>query len=115
MTRSVPEWIGRNDDQPAPERVKLRIVNAQRPSPGEPPICSLCGISIYDGQGIDIDHIIPLIDGGGNRESNLCAVHRKCHRIKSAREALARAQARGSQKRAYGYQGKPQPDCRGPE
>jgi 5-methylcytosine-specific restriction endonuclease McrA len=102
MARTIPEWIGRTDDAMPPDRVRLRILNRQRPAPGEPPICPICSTPIYDGQGVDYDHRVALADGGENRETNFNAVHRRCHRHKTAKEALARAEARGSQKRAYG-------------
>ena len=52
------------------------------------PTCAMCG---RIGHAVDLDHIIPLIDGGKDDESNyqtLCRV--PCHADKTAREARAR-------------------------
>jgi len=103
MPRSVPEWRGKNDDAPIPDRVKLRVIDRQRPVAGDPPTCPDCGQPIRDGQVVHFDHAVPLIDGGKHAESNLRAIHdRPCHRIKTAREAMERAEARSHQKRSYG-------------
>lgn len=102
MPRSCPEWIGKTPDSAIPPRVKLRIADRQRPATGELPICPCCGQPIRDGDGTDFDHVIPLIDGGRHAESNLRAVHRRCHRLKTAREAQERAEVRARQKSALG-------------
>ena len=104
--RSLPEWTGRTDDAMPSAKVKLRIVNRQRPAAGELPVCPLCGQPIREGDGMDFDHATPLIDGGENTESNLRAVHRKCHRLHTARQALERTAARDHHKRAYGLKAK---------
>lgn len=40
----------------------------------------------------EVDHIIPLAEGGPDRESNLQGLCIPCHEIKSAEETRARAQ-----------------------
>lgn len=100
MARSVPEWIGKTPDARVPEKVQLRIADRQRPEPFADPICFCCGNPIRDGEGMDLDHVTPLIDGGRHAESNLRAVHRRCHRLKTAREAQQRAEYRSHQKSA---------------
>lgn len=102
MARAVPEWIGKTPNAAIPGRVKLRIANRQRPASGELPICPCCGLPIRDGEGTDFDHEIPLIDGGIHAERNLRAVHRRCHRLKTAREAQERAEVRARQRSALG-------------
>lgn len=111
MARAVPEWTGRTDDSAVPTKVQLRIADRQRPEPFADPICFCCGQPIRDGDGMDLDHVIPLIDGGRHAESNLRAVHRRCHRLKTAREAQQRAEYRAHQKKALGI--RPAPKMRG--
>ncbi len=38
----------------------------------------------------ELDHIVPLIDGGGHEAANLQTLCTPCHKTKTAREALAR-------------------------
>lgn len=68
--RSVEEWIGRNDDEPFPPRVRLRILRKFGHR------CASCTRAIRGGDRWICDHTIALINGGLNRESNgqpLCA------------------------------------------
>lgn len=37
-----------------------------------------------------VDHIIPVIEGGGDNEENLQAINRDCHKAKSAAELARR-------------------------
>lgn len=116
MPRAIDEWVGTHDDQSIPARVKVRVLDRQRPAPGELPICPDCGMSIREGQTVHFDHAVPLIDGGAHAEGNLRAIHeRPCHRIKTAREAMERAEARTHVKKAFDLQaprGRPLPGTR---
>jgi 5-methylcytosine-specific restriction protein A len=79
MARSVAEWIGRNDDTPAPPRVRLRVFEAYGGR------CHWSGQKINVGDVWDLDHIRALINGGENRESNLAPILRgKPHKEKTA-------------------------------
>jgi 5-methylcytosine-specific restriction enzyme A len=40
---------------------------------------------------VDYDHETALADGGKHSEANLRAKHRRCHKLKTAREAQDRA------------------------
>lgn len=51
-------------------------------------LCGICGMP----EATQVDHIVPLAEGGSDEDHNLRAVHPACHRIKSQREA-----ARGRQ------------------
>lgn len=47
--------------------------------------CPISG-KLFDEAGYDIDHVLPLADGGSNDISNLQALCPSCHRVKTARE-----------------------------
>jgi 5-methylcytosine-specific restriction endonuclease McrA len=65
MSREVSEWIGSHDDQAIPPRVKVRIFQK---ADGK---CANCGRPIAGSVRPAYDHIVPLIAGGRNRESNV--------------------------------------------
>lgn len=44
--------------------------------------CNICKVELFDG-GFDIDHIKPLSNGGDNEISNLQALCKHCHKIKT--------------------------------
>jgi 5-methylcytosine-specific restriction endonuclease McrA len=98
--RTVPPWIGRSDNAPIPDRVRLRIfVRAGG-------VCGLCHIPILAGD-CEIDHIVALADGGGHYEGNLHPVHRWCHTAKTGEEANVRARAaRKRIKHVFGHKKK---------
>lgn len=50
------------------------------------------------------DHIVPLKDGGENREGNLQLITEQTHFIKTGEEATARGKERRIHERARGYQ-----------
>ncbi len=52
--------------------------------------CVKCGST----SNLEIDHIVPRVDGGVNRLSNFQILCAKCHRSKSAKEAQMRSQSR---------------------
>jgi len=87
MTRPVKEWIGRTDETPAPPRVKARIVLAQSG------ICACgCGVKLgAAGEAIEFDHETALINGGENRETNLRALRRPCHAVKTRADVAEKA------------------------
>jgi len=91
MARSVTEWIGRNDDVMPPKSVFDRLYVKQNGKD------AITGIAFAPGDKICRDHIIPLIDGGENRESNLQLITEKQHKLKTAREAMERAKTRSVQ------------------
>lgn len=87
MARSVEEWIGKTDDSAIPQRVKARIVEAQAG------VCACgCGVKLgLAGEGIEFDHTTALINGGENREGNLRALRRPCHKGKTAEDVAIKA------------------------
>ena len=85
MTRSVPEWIGKTDDTAAPKHVRLRIFKAHNG------VCHISGRKIMPGEPWDLDHIIALINGGENRESNMAPALRDKHKKKTAKDVAEKA------------------------
>ncbi|WP_420003226.1 HNH endonuclease [Arenibacterium sp. LLYu02] len=85
--RSVPEWIGNRPETVAPPRVKARIILAQEGVCG----CG-CGVRLgMAGELIEFDHTQALINGGENRESNLRALRKPCHRVKTSEDVAQKA------------------------
>src|SRR6056297_2566894 len=87
MTRETPEWTGKTDETATPPRVKARIVMAQDG------ICACgCGQKLgAAGEPIEFDHNVALINGGENRESNLRALRRPCHAVKTKADVAEKA------------------------
>jgi 5-methylcytosine-specific restriction enzyme A len=96
--RAVPEWIGKTPDTPIPKRVKDRIVENQE---------HLCAEFKTRFTAIDkpiFDHIIPLADGGENRETNLQALSMAAHAVKTKAEASERASVRRKRAKHLGLE-----------
>ena len=87
MSREVPEWIGPRPETRPPPRVQDRVITRQ----GQ--ICGCgCGVALARaGERVEIDHIIPLINGGENRESNLQALRAGCHKLKTKQDVAQKA------------------------
>ena len=85
--RSVLIWRGSTDDAPIPKSVRARIWAKYDGR------CALTGRKLMPGEA-DIDHIVPLADGGAHAEENLQLVAKDAHRAKTAAEAGPRAKAR---------------------
>ena len=77
MSRSVAEWIGASDDSVPPPRVRLRVWERCKG------LCHLCTRIIRAGERWTLEHIIALINGGENRESNLGLTCTNCLPIKN--------------------------------
>lgn len=85
MARSTEEWIGKSDDTPIPPRVKARVFERHGG------ICHLSKRKIAAGEPWDCDHVIALINGGENRESNLAPALRTKHREKTAEDVAEKS------------------------
>ena len=96
MSRSVPEWIGKHDDQAIPDRVKDRI---GREAEG---YCQHCQREIAGKLRAEFDHIIPLIIGGEHRESNLQLLCNECHGAKTKLDVKLKAKVARVRKRHLG-------------
>jgi 5-methylcytosine-specific restriction protein A len=95
MARTVSEWIGKSDDHRAPGSVRDRILKRE-------PCCHLCSLPIDGTKKWDLDHVVALINGGENRESNLRPAHRKCHVEKTARDVAEKAKVAAVRKKHNG-------------
>lgn len=95
--RPVKEWIGKRPESMPTKLVKLRIYTRQNG------LCA-CGctrVMNLERDAIDCDHIVPLIDGGENRESNLQLMLAEHHVEKTKVENSQRAHARRHQAKAF--------------
>lgn len=78
--RAVPEWIGATPDTAIPARVRLRVFEAYGG------VCYLSKRKIRPGDKWEAEHIIALINGGENRESNLAPALVDAHKDKTAKD-----------------------------
>jgi 5-methylcytosine-specific restriction enzyme A len=83
--RRAEEWIGKTPDSKPPKSVIDRLFLKQMGR------CAISGRKIAAGETTHADHIVPLKDGGQNREANLQLVTVEAHREKTADENAARA------------------------
>ena len=56
--------------------------------------CHLCGGKITPGEAWEIEHVIPLAQGGDDHGDNLRPAHTKCHRAKTVQDAGNTARAK---------------------
>lgn len=96
MSRTVTEWIGKNDDACIPNSVKDRVVQRQGG------VCALSGVRFGPGVKPQFDHRNPLWLGGKHRESNLQAITGDEHKKKTAIEATIRAKINSQRKKHIG-------------
>lgn len=86
MPRSVAEWIGKTENTPIPPRVRLRVFERNQG------LCQCgCEMVIFAGDKWETDHLVALINGGENRESNLRTLLAKHHKTKSAEDVALKA------------------------
>ncbi len=98
MSRELPEWIGKNDDQAVPLRVQVRLKERQ-------PNCAHCGLPINDSfRKPEVDHIVSICNGGPNREGNLQILCKPCHRLKSQVDVAVKASTARRIKKRLGLQ-----------
>lgn len=81
MSRSVPEWRGKDENTSIPPRVKVRVFDRHGGK------CAHCGRSIYGRLLACFDHIVALINGGENKESNLQLLCSECHTGKTKQDS----------------------------
>ena len=83
--REIPEWIGKTDDTPIPDRVKRRICQRQGFA------CVDCGRPFSLRCKAEMDHRPPLWADGENRESKIVAACSVCHSAVTQVDATTRA------------------------
>ena len=97
MSRAVKEWIAKTDDSMPPPRVLLRIFDRHNGT------CHVCQRKIAAGEPWTPDHVIALINGGKNAESNLAPVHREvCHPDKTKQDVKTKAKVARTRKKHVG-------------
>jgi 5-methylcytosine-specific restriction enzyme A len=97
MARSVPEWIGKTDDEPVPNRVRIRVCDRDGWK------CCGCGRPMWEGTRINTDHKIALTNGGENRESNLQTLCDWCHKEKTAGDVAQKSRTYRSNSDAHAF------------
>lgn len=100
MPRKRPEWIGKTPDTKIPDDIRLKVF---RDHNGR---CHISGRKIMPSDVWDLDHVIALINGGENRESNLAPAIRDKHRGKTALDVKAKAKGDRAAKRVAGIRTK---------
>lgn len=70
-------WATRKGSHP---EISTRMATLLKIQKGK---CNHCGLYFKDGDLVEIDHVIPRTSGGKNEYSNLQALHRHCHDIKT--------------------------------
>jgi 5-methylcytosine-specific restriction enzyme A len=85
MVRSVQEWQGKNDDTPVPPRVRLRVFERWKG------VCHVSGRRIRPGDAWAVDHVVPVIQGGENRENNLAPILLDPHKAKTKAEVAEKS------------------------
>lgn len=80
MSRKVDVWQGATDDAMPPPRVRLRIFQAHGGR------CYRSGRLIRAGDKWALDHILAIINGGFNVESNLAPILEDAHKEKTAED-----------------------------
>lgn len=100
MARAVPEWIGKTDDTPIPDRVKVRVFLAHDG------MCHISKRKIRPGELWDAEHVTAIINGGENRESNLAPALREKHPIKTARDMAEKSRTYRKRKSTLGIKKK---------
>lgn len=94
--RSTPEWIGRSNDSPIPDRVKERIAAKA----GD--CCAQCSRTVGGPLRAEFDHLIALAIGGQNREGNIRLLCHECHAAKTKLDVKLKAKAVRIRKRHLG-------------
>ena len=103
MARSVSEWKGKTDDEMAPPRVRLRVLNKFGKC------CALCRRPIRGGTRWTCDHIKALINEGENRENNLQPLCCWCAPEKDAADVAEKSKVAKKAKNHFGIKRKSRP------
>lgn len=85
MSRSTEEWVAKHDDQAIPPRVRMRVFTAKSGK------CHRCSRKIGAGEPWTCEHLIAIINGGANRESNLDVTCCFCLPVKNAEDVAEKS------------------------
>jgi hypothetical protein len=85
MSRAVPEWIGKTPDTTIPPRVRMRVFTSKVGK------CHRCSRKIGAGEPWTCEHLIAIINGGSNRESNLDVTCCFCLPVKNAEDVAEKS------------------------
>jgi 5-methylcytosine-specific restriction enzyme A len=85
MTRAVDEWIGATPDSVIPPRVRVRVFERCDGRCGE------CRRKIGPADTWIVEHLIALVNGGQNRETNLGITCGWCKPQKDARDVAQKS------------------------
>jgi RNA-directed DNA polymerase len=75
-------WASRMGKHP---QISSRLASLLKKQKGK---CEHCDLHFYEGDLIEIDHIIPVNQGGKDEYTNLQALHRHCHDTKTNHDRL---------------------------
>jgi 5-methylcytosine-specific restriction enzyme A len=100
--RSTAEWIGASDDSAIPPRVKVRVFIRDGKK------CAICTLPILGKLRPAYDHTVALINGGGNRESNLQLLCVPCHAVKTKADVAEKSRVYRKQAKHLGLMPKRQ-------
>lgn len=98
MTRSVPPWIGKDDDEAPPPRVRARVFLAKGGR------CHRCSRLVQPSLGDKwtLEHLVAIINGGANAEANLDVTCSWCLPAKNAEDVAEKSAAYSKRKRHLG-------------
>jgi len=94
--RSVEEWIGDSPDQVPPQRVRLRVFERNRGR------CHKCTRPLYPKDTWTLEHLVAIINGGQNRESNLDVTCSWCVPGKNAEDAAIKKKGYRTRAKHFG-------------
>lgn len=98
--RATDEWVGKTPDTKIPDRVKLRVFERYGG------VCHFSGRKITASDKWDVDHVIALVNGGTNSESNLAPILRDKHKEKTAADVAEKSKTYRRRKSALGLKPK---------
>lgn len=102
MPRRVALWTGATPDSAIPPRVRLRVWDRCEGK------CHRCGRKIPVGDAWIIEHLIAIINGGLNAESNLCLSCSWCKPLKDAEDVAEKAKTYAVRSKHLGIRKKSQ-------
>ena len=100
MPRDLPEWIGATPDSRVPDHVRVRIFDRHKG------ICHIAKRKIRAGEPWQVEHVIAIINGGDNRESNLAPALSDKHKLKTARDVAEKSRIYRKRKKHLGLRGR---------